>query len=74
MQMISAFFICLVFLFAPTFASAYVGPGLGAGTIGVVLGIIGSIIIALFAIIWYPLKRIIRKLRNPGEQKDKENT
>lgn len=56
----------------PTYAYAYVGPGLGAGTIGVVLGIIGSIFIALFAIIWYPLKRLFKKNRklNPKESND----
>lgn len=47
----------------PEIANAYVGPGLGAGTLGVILGIIGSIFIALFAIIWYPLKRLLKKYR-----------
>lgn len=42
-------------------AEAYVGPGLGAGTLAVVLGIIGSIFLALFAILWYPLKRMLKK-------------
>ena len=45
----------------PQIAHAYVGPGLGAGTIGVILGIIGSIFIAIFAIVWYPLKRLLKK-------------
>ena len=45
----------------PGVANAYVGPGLGAGTIGVILGIIGSIFIAIFAIVWYPLKRLLKK-------------
>jgi hypothetical protein len=40
---------------------AYVGPGLGAGTLGVVLGLLGSILIALFAFFWYPIKRIFKK-------------
>jgi len=30
-------------------AEAYVGPGLGAGTLGVILGLLGSILIAIFA-------------------------
>ena len=51
----------LFILIVPQIANAYVGPGLGAGTIGVILGIIGSIFIALFAIIWYPLKRLFKK-------------
>ena len=40
-------------------AAAYVGPGLGAGTLGVILGLVGSILLALFAFFWYPIKRIL---------------
>jgi len=45
-------------------AYAYIGPGLGIGTIGAVLGILGSLVLALIAIIWYPLKRLFKKKRN----------
>ena len=38
-------------------AQAYVGPGLGAGTIGVILGLLASIVLSLFAFFWYPIKR-----------------
>lgn len=44
-------------------AEAYVGPGLGAGTIAVVLGILASIVMGFLAILWYPAKRLIRKRR-----------
>ena len=57
----------LLVLMAPDQADAYVGPGLGAGTIGVILGIIGSLFIALFAIIWYPLKRLFKKKKQSQE-------
>ena len=50
-------------LFYPANAFAYIGPGLGVGAIGVVLGILGSIALALVAIIWYPIKRLFRKLK-----------
>ena len=42
-------------------AQAYIGPGAGAGTIAVVLGILASIVMAFFAILWYPLKRVMKK-------------
>ena len=45
----------------PATAHAYIGPGLGVGTIGVVLGILGSILLALVAILWYPIKRLFKK-------------
>lgn len=42
-------------------AQAYIGPGVGAGAIAVVLGVIGSVILAIVALVWYPIKRLLRK-------------
>lgn len=42
----------------------YIGPGLDGGVIAAVLGILTSIFLALFAIIWYPIKRLIRKFKS----------
>ena len=63
MQKLSLFVGVLITLFA-TAAHAYIGPGAGAGTIAVVLGVIASIFLALVAIIWYPLKRLIKNRRS----------
>ena len=52
-----------VTLFSTNAAEAYVGPGLGLGAIAVVIGVIGSILLAIFAIIWYPVKRTLKKRR-----------
>ena len=52
----------------PAVLHAYIGPGLGAGTIGVILGVLVSVLLALFAIFWYPLKRLFKKGKK--EQKD----
>jgi hypothetical protein len=41
-------------------AQAYIGPGVGAGTIAIVLGILSSIFLAFVGIIWYPIKRLIK--------------
>jgi hypothetical protein len=46
-----------------TAAHAYIGPGAGAGTIAVVLGILSSIFLAFVGIVWYPIKRLLRKLK-----------
>lgn len=54
-------FLLVPLLFVALPAHAYIGPGAGAGTIAVVLGILASIVMAFVAIIWYPLKRLIRK-------------
>ncbi|MGB0749340.1 MAG: hypothetical protein ACPGO3_11390 [Magnetospiraceae bacterium] len=47
-------------------AQAYVGPGLGAGTIAVVLGVLGAVVMAFFALLWYPLKRMWNKGKSNG--------
>ena len=47
---------------------SYIGPGLDGGVISTVLGFLASIFLALFAIIWYPVKQLISKVRN---KKDK---
>lgn len=46
---------------APATAHAYLGPGVGLGVIGVGLGFIGSIVLGFFAILWYPIKRMLRR-------------
>lgn len=61
MQMITFLSILLVLL--PQTAHAYIGPGLGMGVIGVILGVIFSIFLAIFGIFWYPLKRLYKKIR-----------
>ena len=51
-------------------AHAYIGPGLGLGALGVVLGLFISICLALLAFFWYPLKRVLRKSRAKGRTSD----
>jgi hypothetical protein len=53
-------------------AFAYIGPGLGAGTVAVILGVIGSVFLALFAIFWYPIKRLLKKFRKPKQESEPE--
>lgn len=51
-------------LFFPAVASAYIGPGLGAGAIEAVLGILAGLLMLVAGVVWYPLKRLIRRLRS----------
>jgi hypothetical protein len=52
-------------------ALAYIGPGMGAGAIGVIVGLVGSIFLALFSIFYYPLKRRLKK-SEPEEEDEAE--
>ena len=44
-------------------AHAYVGPGLGLGAIGVLVGILLSVALAVVGLFWYPIKRVLRRLK-----------
>ncbi len=48
-------------------AEAYIGPGVGIGTLGIIIGIIGSLLLAIFAVVFFPIRRLIRKIKS---QKD----
>ena len=51
-------------------AYAYIGPGVGAGTIAIVLGILSSIFLAFVGIVWYPLKRLIKGRKSKSGTSD----
>jgi uncharacterized membrane protein len=50
-------------LYAPS-ALAYIGPGLGGGAIAAILGVFLSIIMLIIGVVWYPLKRLVRRIKN----------
>ncbi|MEE4349488.1 MAG: hypothetical protein V2J26_04605 [Pacificimonas sp.] len=60
-----AFFVALFTIAAP--AQAYVGPGMGLGAIGAVLGAIGAIVLAILGLVWYPVKRALKRRKAGGE-------
>ena len=51
-------------------AHAYLGPGMGAGAVAVILGIVASVFLALFAVLWYPLKRMFKRRKGPKADTD----
>ena len=50
--------IVLLSISSPVFA--YIGPGMGGGVIAAVLGVVGAILLALFGILYYPIKRMLK--------------
>lgn len=69
------YLIILPLLLAAMPAQAYIGPGMGAGAISVVLGVLASIFLAFLAVLWYPFKRLLKQRKkrsqvNPGEASD----
>jgi uncharacterized membrane protein len=64
----------LALILLPTLAMAYIGPGVGAGAIGAVIGVIGSILLAIFAVVWYPIKRLLKGRKKSASAKTKTPT
>lgn len=50
--------VILSFLLSPI--HAYIGPGTSTGLIATILGIIGSLFLAIFGILYYPIKRFLK--------------
>jgi hypothetical protein len=59
---ISALVIALL-LALPQGIGAYIGPGAGIAAIGTVIALIGGILLAIVAFIWYPIKRLLAKIK-----------
>ncbi len=54
-------------------AHAYIGPGMGGGVIMAVLGIIGAVFIGLFGVVYFPIKRALKRKKNKAiDDKAKE--
>jgi len=51
-------------------AQAYVGPGLGLGALGVVAGLFLSLVMAFFAFIWMPIKRVFTRSKPEADDAD----
>lgn len=53
----------VMMLAVPEWAEAYIGPGAGISAIGTVVALIGAILLAIVGFVWYPIKRLLSKIR-----------
>jgi hypothetical protein len=53
--------------------TAYLGPGAVVSTLGAVLAVIAGVFIAVFGFIWYPVRRLIRRLRKHGPAEEEKS-
>lgn len=60
MRWIVSFFIAV----SGPVAQAYIGPGMGAGVVATVLGLIAAVVFAVVGVIYYPIKRWIKRLKS----------
>ena len=68
--MLKLIFSSLVFFLITTSSFAYLGPGVGGGVIAATIGVIVAIIAALFGLIWFPMKRLLKRRKEKTVLKD----
>ena len=56
-------------IFLSNSAYAYIGPGIGGGIIAATIGVVVAIFAAIFGILWFPIKRFLKKRRNAKQEK-----
>lgn len=49
---------------------AYIGPGAGISAIGTVVAFFGAILLAIVGFVWYPIKRLIAKIKKRKSAKE----
>lgn len=58
----------------PFGALAYIGPGMGVGVGAVILGVVVAFFLAIFAVLWFPIKTVINKVRKKAHQTEKDDS
>ena len=54
-----------LFLFLISMPSyAYIGPGMGGGMIAAIIGFFGAVLLGLWGILYYPIKRALKNRRD----------
>lgn len=61
---LSAYLFAAGLLAYPPLALAYIGPGLGSGAVVAVLGTLAGLLMLVIGVIWYPIKRLIRRFKS----------
>ena len=59
----------LLLFFMTSSSYAYIGPGMGGGIILATIGIVIAIFAAIFGIIWFPVKRLIKRIKDKKSKK-----
>lgn len=62
-------FVFFIFLYLmPLKLFAYLGPGMGGGVLAAIVGFFVAILLALWGILYYPIKRAILKKKNKNQK------
>jgi len=58
----SLLFLSIFIISIPSYA--YIGPGMGGGVIAAVIGFFAAILLGLWGILYYPIKRALKKRKD----------
>ena len=68
----SILFLYLFLISMPSYA--YIGPGMGGGAIAAIIGFFAAILLGLWGIIYFPIKRALKNRKDKKElSKDSNN-
>jgi len=56
-----------ILLLLPSLAHAYAGPGMALSGMMAILGILGGILLLLVGSLWYPIKRLVVRFKQPKQ-------
>ena len=65
-------FLFLFLVLFPLPSYAYIGPGMGGGIIAIVIGFFAAIFLALWGILYYPIKRALKNRKKDDSNRSKE--
>jgi flagellar biogenesis protein FliO len=68
MRPFSAIIGTITLFLVPLQAQAYIGPGMGLGMAGVVLGLFVAFILLLAGLIWLPIRRFLRQRKQSRKE------
>ena len=58
----SILFLSVFLISLPSYA--YIGPGMGGGVIAAIVGFFAAILLGLWGILYYPIKRVLKKRKD----------
>ena len=64
----SKLILIFLFLLIPNYSFAYLGPGMGGGLLAASIGIVVAIFAAIFGVLWFPVKRFLKKKKNKNQE------
>jgi len=66
------FKILIIIFLTNTPVYAYLGPGIGGGILAATLGVVIAIFAAILGLIWFPLKRFLKKRKGKKKERQKK--